>query len=526
MRGTRAAQVFVCALLAVLPLLGLAPPAGAQPSETPAERCDRETRTYNDAWESGWQTTHPGEAGPAPAPPAPYICHDPGPPESDEKPWRPGSDPEGPSTDTPNEGLRTDTNPGANSPLTVAPNPNGPIVVPSLPPSRSAQQEPPDVPAAPGQLEAVPIPPVAEEPVSPPAQAESLEDEAARRSLEDVLADCTPDLIPSHTSKTALTPAQASAYDALRPNVPTDAARQRVTDDVDAGKYGSEYTNTPEKNWQADHVISVNRLVQIPGFVQLPFEVQKQIADSPENLRPLHSRWNGSKQHKSLGDWEGPRGPTSPEFTDEDRKRLCLYEREAQIAILQQLADYWLARALESMNPPLAQPEPTLPPATSEPAPVTDESASPAPPTPLEIPGRSAEVTRPQLPEVVPTTIQELPSPSAVELPATTIPELPTQSSIPLPTQTTVPQSSVPGAPSVPPGPSNPSSVKPPPVPKAGSSPTSKAPTKQPEPDDELSTWEKIGIGAAVVGVGVLVVVQPEIGIPLAVGGAAAAAGG
>ena len=47
-------------------------------AETPAERCARETSAYNSAWLVTWTASHPGNPGPAPAPPVPYVCQDPG----------------------------------------------------------------------------------------------------------------------------------------------------------------------------------------------------------------------------------------------------------------------------------------------------------------------------------------------------------------------------------------------------------------------------------------------------------------
>ncbi|UOT01468.1 hypothetical protein MPY17_20940 [Rhodococcus opacus] len=371
-------------------------------------------------------------------------------------------------------------------------------------------------------------------------EADTLEEEAARRSLEEVLADCTPDLIPGGADRTALTPAQVQAYDILRKAAPKPGNRQRVTDDVAAGKYGDQYVNTPKRNWQADHVVSLNRLIQIPGFMQLPLEKQIEIADSRENLRPLYSQWNGSKQQKSIGDWEGPITTPNPVFSDEDRKLLCLYEREAQLAILQALAEYWFNQALQTAIPGAGQPSSPAPPSpeTREVAPSADPSAEPSvqPTAYPEIPYTTQPeiFTEQVVPEVTTQVEPEFPDTSVVEIPVTTVQEIPVTTAAPAPTTSAMPLSSAaPTAPpteittSVPAQTSLPSPSAPPAAPRASSPPSvSKPPAKpaEPEDDDELSTWEKVGIGAAVAGVGVLVVVQPQIGIPLAVGGAAMAA--
>ncbi|MFW0790008.1 hypothetical protein [Gordonia sp. CPCC 205333] len=48
---------------------------GTSAAETPAERCQRETNTYNTTWKQAWVATHPGKSiDDAPAPNPPYKC--------------------------------------------------------------------------------------------------------------------------------------------------------------------------------------------------------------------------------------------------------------------------------------------------------------------------------------------------------------------------------------------------------------------------------------------------------------------
>lgn len=48
---------------------------GVASAETPAERCKRETTTYNNAWRSTWTQANPGKSpSDAPPPPVPYRC--------------------------------------------------------------------------------------------------------------------------------------------------------------------------------------------------------------------------------------------------------------------------------------------------------------------------------------------------------------------------------------------------------------------------------------------------------------------
>lgn len=66
--------VAVATLLGSLVLVVSTPAA----AETPAERCARETSAYNSAWASSWAASNGRPVSEAPAPPVPYVCHDPG----------------------------------------------------------------------------------------------------------------------------------------------------------------------------------------------------------------------------------------------------------------------------------------------------------------------------------------------------------------------------------------------------------------------------------------------------------------
>lgn len=67
----RRARAAILAALATTALIAGGAPASA---ETPEQRCQRETATYNAAQESAWRATHPGQQVPNPAPWPPYIC--------------------------------------------------------------------------------------------------------------------------------------------------------------------------------------------------------------------------------------------------------------------------------------------------------------------------------------------------------------------------------------------------------------------------------------------------------------------
>jgi hypothetical protein len=64
-----------CALIVLITTLAGIGPAS---SETPAERCARETSAYNAAWAASWAAANPGQSpSNAPPPPVPYVCAEP-----------------------------------------------------------------------------------------------------------------------------------------------------------------------------------------------------------------------------------------------------------------------------------------------------------------------------------------------------------------------------------------------------------------------------------------------------------------
>ncbi|MDY6810865.1 MAG: hypothetical protein SW127_17920 [Actinomycetota bacterium] len=77
-QGALAATTAVV-LAGIAVLATLVVPADPASAETPAERCARETATYNSAWAQTWAASNGRPASEAPPPPVPYVCHDPGP---------------------------------------------------------------------------------------------------------------------------------------------------------------------------------------------------------------------------------------------------------------------------------------------------------------------------------------------------------------------------------------------------------------------------------------------------------------
>ncbi|APA94281.1 hypothetical protein [Nocardia seriolae] len=133
--GFSARALVVGVVLAVLTTSGVLA-IGEAGAETPAERCARETATYNAAWESSWRAANPGNPAPPP-PPVPYVCADPGtPPTTTTTPpptapgllptQAPGGGVQGNAGNAPgrlSDGDGTDIVPG---PTTAAPQPQAP----------------------------------------------------------------------------------------------------------------------------------------------------------------------------------------------------------------------------------------------------------------------------------------------------------------------------------------------------------------------------------------------------------------
>ena len=74
--GCRAWIAIITCLIVILcgSLVLTTSPASA---ETPAERCARETKAYNNTWAQGWAQSNNRPASEAPPPPVPYVCQNP-----------------------------------------------------------------------------------------------------------------------------------------------------------------------------------------------------------------------------------------------------------------------------------------------------------------------------------------------------------------------------------------------------------------------------------------------------------------
>ncbi|WP_139026091.1 hypothetical protein [Gordonia neofelifaecis] len=476
---------------------------GAASAETPAERCERETNTYNSAWAQSWATANDRPASEAPSPPVPYICHDPGTPTP--------TTPTQPTMTAPELPTATQTAPGAGPVPTV----HAPTDIP----------EPGDTPIveAPGR----PVRPSAGVPVRPtpaPAEVTTAEDPAEQQApayrrkspLYGHRGDCGTDMLPLPTG--SRTPEQTEAYNRLRPQ--SDRYKDRrddVEDEINGGGKWPEIA--PGESFQLDHIIALDRLVRAPGFTDLSPDVQDRIANSEANTRPLPSSWNGSKSKLSYAEWPD-RDPTGAKNapTRSEWEQLCAEESRATVEVRRMIAEELAKQEQAERGTTTGTDDGSSTPTvtaipdteTAYPGP-TDAPVTEQPDTPT--------TRQPEIPATVQPEITVSPQP---EIPATQHPEIPSTTQ-PAPTSTTATtQDTTP-----PPG------IRPPTTPNTPNTP---APQTTEAPDDDPSWWErnrgtigKVALGAAVIGgVGLAcatgVGCAPAVGAGLA-GGAAVAAG-
>lgn len=288
-------------------------------AETPAQRCARETAAYNSAWAQGWAQQNGRPASEAPPPPVPYVCHDPG-------------------TQTPTTTMPTVTAPTISATPTTE---NG--VQPTV-------HAPTDIPTPDASAAAVPVPTrgpktnaarptTTREPGSEDRSREPADEGTEGAPLYSSPGDCGKVITDLFAEPSNLSTEQAKAESKRIRRDPTFGdGRAAIADEVEHGKWPG-YSNDDAPMWQADHIVSVNRLVNMLGFMDLDEDARARIANMNENLRPLHQPWNGSKGAKSFSEWPtkdqtGRReAPTRAEWEE-----LCKDEWIATIAIMAAIA--------------------------------------------------------------------------------------------------------------------------------------------------------------------------------------------
>lgn len=124
-------------------------------------------------------------------------------------------------------------------------------------------------------------------------------------------------------------------YNELRKVSPDNAAKKAVND-VEGKKVDPVYGYEVDV-LEADHIVPLKEIVEMPGFDQLSFEDQKAIANLRENFMGLGKRTNASKGAKPLSQWTGHSqlGPIS----DSVRSMLNMRDSAARTAITNAIAE-------------------------------------------------------------------------------------------------------------------------------------------------------------------------------------------
>jgi uncharacterized Zn-binding protein involved in type VI secretion len=128
-------------------------------------------------------------------------------------------------------------------------------------------------------------------------------------------------------------------YNKLRRRTPSREIRKSVNEDVelpmaDPALPGREIT----KPLHADHVYSMERLVEIEGFSDLTYSNQLKVLNNPENFVGLSETANTSKGSKPYSEWtEYKKGKIK---VDENfRQRMMAREKEVEPILRQQIQD-------------------------------------------------------------------------------------------------------------------------------------------------------------------------------------------
>jgi RHS repeat-associated protein len=122
----------------------------------------------------------------------------------------------------------------------------------------------------------------------------------------------------------------------LRSKTPDRAGRESVNP---PGAKADPVYGYPVARYEADHVVSFNEILQMPGFLDLTKTEQLEILNMPVNMMGLGKRTNASKQDASWAEWPGHSelGPVSPAFRAAMIAKAAQVKRALQRAIDQRL---------------------------------------------------------------------------------------------------------------------------------------------------------------------------------------------
>lgn len=213
---------------------------------------------------------------------------------------------------------------------------------------------------------------------------------------------CTqnPDIAPNRRTLSA---AEDAVYQALRGDTPDKALRDRVIE-----RFGPQ----PD-GWEADHVVPVRRIVQIPGFLRLSPKDQLEVVNLDENVFPNTKRYNASRRDKLPSEWPGVKS-AGDQMSPEEMQQWCKQEKVATQRILEEIAK----RRVDSKTTPSTGTKPetgNIPGRQHLPQPTAPATAPPQAPTnvptnaPTQMP--TEHPSAPSTPPVLPAPQITRPSP-------------------------------------------------------------------------------------------------------------------
>lgn len=126
-----------------------------------------------------------------------------------------------------------------------------------------------------------------------------------------------------------LMPITKEEYAELRAKSPSPQARAAVNEG-DGVKLDPVYKYRVVK-YEADHIVSLKEITDMPGFDKLTRQQQLEVINLPDNFTGLGKPTNASKQDKTWAEWVGHSklGPVPPEV----RARMLELEQKAREAL-------------------------------------------------------------------------------------------------------------------------------------------------------------------------------------------------
>ena len=129
-------------------------------------------------------------------------------------------------------------------------------------------------------------------------------------------------------------------YKKLRKKTPSPSIRKMVNEGVDFPAKDPALPGIEVEEFQADHIVPMNKIVRMDGFEKLKFKQQLEVLNNPENFAGLSRAANGSRQHKSYSEWTHYKKGTPEEIKVDETFRQEMIKKEKELEkILQKQID-------------------------------------------------------------------------------------------------------------------------------------------------------------------------------------------